>query len=31
MGQAGRDFEKGESDGTIDALRVLDTIVKTVA
>lgn len=30
MGQAERDFEKGESDGTIDALRVLETIVRTV-
>jgi uridine phosphorylase len=30
MGQAERDFEKGESDGTIDALNVLETIVKTV-
>ena len=29
MGQAERDFEKGESDGTIDALRVLETIVQT--
>jgi hypothetical protein len=31
MGQAERDFEKGESDGTIDAWNVLETIVKTVA
>jgi uridine phosphorylase len=30
MGQAERDFEKGESDGTIDALNVLETIAKTV-
>jgi uridine phosphorylase len=30
MGQAERDFEKGESDGTIDALKVLETIVQTV-
>ena len=30
MGQADRDFEKGESDGTIDALKVLATIAKTV-
>jgi uridine phosphorylase len=29
MGQAERDFEKGESDGTIDALNVLEIIVKT--
>ena len=27
MGQAGRDFEKGEADGTKDALAVLETIV----
>jgi uridine phosphorylase len=31
MGQAERDFEKGESDGTVDALRVLDAIVKAIA
>jgi uridine phosphorylase len=30
MGQAKRDFEKGESDGTIDALKVLETIVRSV-
>jgi len=30
MGQAARDFEKGESDGTIDALKVLETIVRMV-
>jgi hypothetical protein len=24
---AERDFEKGESDGTVDALRVLETII----
>ena len=29
MGQAERDFEKGESDGTTDALSVLEIIVKT--
>ena len=29
MGQAERDFEKGESDGTTDALKVLETIVNT--
>lgn len=28
MGQAERDFEKGESDGATDALKVLETIVK---
>jgi uridine phosphorylase len=27
MGQAGRDFEKGEADGTTDALAVLEAIV----
>jgi uridine phosphorylase len=27
MGQAGRDFEKGEADGTADALQVLEAIV----
>jgi purine-nucleoside phosphorylase len=30
MGQTERDFEKGESDGTIDALNVLETIVKAI-
>jgi uridine phosphorylase len=30
MGQAERDFEKGESDGTTDALKVLDTIVRAI-
>ena len=30
MGQTERDFEKGESDGTIDALSVLETIVQAV-
>jgi hypothetical protein len=30
MGQDERDFEKGESDGTIDALKVLETIVRSV-
>jgi uridine phosphorylase len=30
MGQAAKDFQKGESDGTIDALNVLETIVKSV-
>ncbi len=28
MGQAGDDFEKGESDGTTDALKVLESIVR---
>ena len=31
MGQTERDFEKGESDGTIDALNVLETIVQAVS
>ncbi len=30
MGQAERDFEKGESDGTTDALKVLETIANAV-
>jgi purine-nucleoside phosphorylase len=30
MGQTERDFEKGESEGTIDALSVLETIVQAV-
>jgi hypothetical protein len=31
MGQAGHDFEKGEADGTADALRVLEVIVRKAA
>ncbi len=31
MGQSHRDFEKGESDGTDDALKVLETIVKAMS
>ncbi len=31
MGQAAQDFEKGESDGTVDALTVLATVVKALA
>lgn len=27
MGQAGQDFEKGEADGTADALAVLEALV----
>ena len=27
MGQAGEDFEKGEADGTADALAVLEAII----
>jgi hypothetical protein len=27
MGQAGQDFEKGDADGTADALAVLEAIV----
>jgi hypothetical protein len=30
MGQAGEDFEKGEADGTRDALSVLETVVAAV-
>ena len=30
MGQAERDFEKGEADGTAHALRILDVIIRTV-
>jgi uridine phosphorylase len=30
MGQTERDFEKGESDGTIDALRVLETVMQSI-
>lgn len=30
MGQTERDFEKGESDGTVDALNVLEAIVKAI-
>ena len=30
MGQSGQDFEKGEADGTADALRLLDIIVRAV-
>jgi purine-nucleoside phosphorylase len=29
MGQTDQDFEKGEADGTADALRVLEAIVAT--
>jgi uridine phosphorylase len=29
MGQAGDDFEKGEADGTTDALSLLETIIRT--
>ena len=29
MGQTERDFEKGESDGTADAMRILEAIVNT--
>lgn len=31
MGQADQDFEKGESDGTVDALKVLETVAQTVS
>ncbi len=30
MGQSDLDFEKGEADGTADALRILETIVRAV-
>jgi uridine phosphorylase len=30
MGQAGQDFEKGEADGTADALAVLEAIVERI-
>lgn len=30
MGQAGQDFEKGEADGTADALALLSTIVDSI-
>jgi purine-nucleoside phosphorylase len=30
MSQAEQDFEKGEADGTADALRVFEAIVETV-
>jgi uridine phosphorylase len=30
MGQAERDFEKGEADGTADALKILETVVRAV-
>jgi hypothetical protein len=31
MGQGGQDFEKGEADGTADALAVLEAIVSEPA
>jgi len=30
MGRSGDDFEKGEADGTRDALSVLEKIIKAV-
>jgi hypothetical protein len=30
MGQAGGDFEKGEADGSTDALAILSAIVRQV-
>jgi hypothetical protein len=30
MGQTDRDFEKGEADGTADALMILETIAKAM-
>jgi hypothetical protein len=29
MGQTEQDFEKGEADGTADAMRMLEAIVNT--
>jgi hypothetical protein len=29
MGRLGQDFEKGEADGTRDALQILETIVRS--
>jgi hypothetical protein len=29
MGQTAQDFEKGEADGTADAMQILDAIVQT--
>ena len=29
MGQTAQDFEKGEADGTADAMQILETIVRT--
>jgi purine-nucleoside phosphorylase len=31
MGQADQDFEKGEADGTAEALAVLDALVRAIA
>jgi hypothetical protein len=31
MGQAAQDFEKGEADGTADALAVLGAVVRQLA
>jgi purine-nucleoside phosphorylase len=31
MGQAAQDFEKGEADGTADAMQILQAIVKSEA
>jgi hypothetical protein len=31
MGQAAQDFEKGEADGTADALMVLGAVIKKLA
>jgi len=29
MGQADQDFEKGEADGTLDAMQILEDLVQT--
>jgi len=31
MGQTGQDFEKGEADGTADALKILDAIARRIS
>jgi hypothetical protein len=30
MGRMGEDFEKGEAEGTSDALQILETIVRSI-
>jgi hypothetical protein len=30
MAQSGADFEKGEADGTTDALRLLETVISSL-
>lgn len=31
MGQGGSDFEKGEADGTTDAIKMLERVVEAVS